>query len=90
MWNEDLKNHILDKYNFILHPLRNKKMILDGKEYRILNIFKRWSSGWYMSMEIKHSNENYVEIPYENINSEDPEILEKIENVRKRTKIEGV
>ena len=41
-------------------------------------------------MEIKHSDENYVEIPYENINSEDSEILEKIENVRKRTKIEGV
>ena len=90
MWTKDLKNHILDKYNFILHPLRNKKMILDGKEYRILNIFKRWSSGWYMSMEIKYKDDSYVEIPYENINSEDPEILEKIENVRKRTKIEGV
>lgn len=90
MWNKDLKNHILDKYNFILHPLRNKKILLDGKECQILNIFKRWSSGWYMSMEIKYKDDSYVEIPYENINSEDPEILEKIEYVQKRTKIEGV
>ena len=90
MWNKDIKNHILDKYNFILHPLRNKKIILDGKEYPILNVFKRWSNGWYMSMEIKYKDDSYVEIPYENINSEDPEILEKIEYVQKRTKIEGV
>ncbi len=90
MWNKDIKNHILDKYNYILHPLRNKTIILDGKEYQILNIFKRWSSGWYMSMEIKYKDDFYVEIPYENINSEDPEILEKIKSVQKRTKIEGV
>jgi len=43
-----------------------------------------------MSMEIKYRDDNYVEIPYENINSEDPEILEKIKSVQKRTKIEGV
>lgn len=90
MWNNDLKNRILDKYNFILHPLKKKKIILDGKEYQILNIFKRWSSGWYMSMEIDYDKNSYVELPYENINSEDPEILEKIEYVQKRTKIEGV
>ncbi len=43
-----------------------------------------------MSMEIKYKDDSYVEIPYENINSEDPEILEKIKSVQKRTKIEGV
>ena len=86
MWRKDLKKSILDKYNFILHPLKNKKILFDGKEYRILNIFKRWSSGWYMSMEIEYNDNNYVELPYENINSEDSEILEKTENVQKRTK----
>ncbi len=88
MWNLD-KNIILDKYNLVLHPLKNKKILFDDNEYVILNVFKRWSSGWYLSLEIDFNKKEYVEITFQNINCEDKNILERIQCVQERTKILG-
>ena len=90
MWNENIKRKILTKYNLIRHPLRETKIIFDDGEYTILNIFKRWSNGWYLSMEINYDKNYYVEIPFQNINCEDQNVLEKIQCVQKRTKNIGV
>lgn len=89
MWNQSIKNRILDKYNLVCHPLKNKKIIFDDGEYNILNVFKRWSSGWYLSLEIDLDQNEYVEIPFKNINSEDNHIIEVINCVQNRTKIIG-
>ena len=52
MWKSDVKKRILDKYNLVCHPLKNKKIFFDNHECTILNVFKRWSQGWYLSLEI--------------------------------------
>ena len=88
-WNKNIKEKILDKYNLVLHPLKNKKIFFDGVECTILNVFKRWSSGWYLSLEIDLNKNEYVEIPFKNINSEDNDIIERINCVQDRTKILG-
>ena len=86
-WN--IKKKILDKYNLVYHPLKNKKIFFDDTECTILSVFKRWSSGWYLSLEIDLDKNEYVEIPFQNINSEDKNILEIIECVQNRTKMSG-
>jgi hypothetical protein len=88
MWNLNNKKDILLKYNLIRHSLKNKSIWFDGNKYTILNVYKKWNSGWYISVEIDYNENYYVELPLKNINSDNPEILEKISNVQKRTKME--
>jgi len=88
MWKIN-KREILDKYNLLLHPLRYKKILFDGIEYQILTVFKRWASGWYLSIEINFDEKKYIELPFKNINSDDISILERIDCVQERTKIIG-
>ena len=85
MWNPKIKERILDKYNLICHKLKNQKIIFDGQTYTILNVYKRWNEGWYLSIEINYDENHYVELPFKNINSENTEIIEKINCTQSRT-----
>ena len=52
--------------------------------FKIINVFKEWNNGWYISLEIEDVNNSeeyqkyFLKIPFKNINCENQEILEKI------------
>ena len=80
MWNIQ-KHDILKIYNLLYHPLRNKYITIFNIKYKITNVFKEWSSGWYYSLELENPNQidSYIKIPFKNLNSDDESIIKKID-----------
>lgn len=93
MWDKHKINEDLLIFNLVLHPLKNNKIKINNNIFLIKNVFKEWDEGWFISLELEEINgkfnDQYVKIPFENINSINKEILEKINIINSLLKEEN-
>lgn len=76
-------------YKILFHPLINSKVLYKEYIFTITAVFKEWSLGWYLSIELETPKiqDQYIRIPYENISTSDSLILENISIIKKCIKI---
>ena len=92
MWklNNPKLKEIIPIYNLLNHPLVGSKLKYNNYEFTVNCVLKEWKSGWFISVELESelTQDQYIRIPYENINSEDSEIIEKIQIIKNQMEIE--
>ena len=92
-WNKAKLKEDLLIFNLVNHHLKNKKIKIRNDMFLIKNVFKEWDEGWYISVELKEISgcysDQYIKIPFKNINSENKEILEIIEIINSLAKEEN-
>lgn len=92
MWNIQLDSKIQKKYNLLFHQYKNNIILYKNDKFKIVNVYKNWNCGWYLSVELQcisslKYNCVYIEIPFQNINSENPTILQQIQDVQNQIQL---
>lgn len=81
--------NFLSIYNLLFHPLKNKLVQYQNNTYQIINVYREWKNGWYISIELTSPEveKYFIKIPFLNINSDDPEIQETIKIIQEKVKL---
>ena len=66
------------------HNLLRKIIVYKNTKYTIVSVYKHWLAGWYLVLTIENEKGNSKIVFWENINSIDNTILEKID-INKKT-----